>query len=187
MRKTEDGRRRAPTYSNSNQPIDSGDLNKLVFRNYLFLEKGRDTQILFTNWCFVSILVKISQMVPKKIFYITLMYFPYFVIISPWKNGGPFIWKTIESPSPKDTLCQVWLKLAKWFCRRFINFPNILFTLLVSSPLGKGEWPFIWTKLNPHYPRMLCTKFSWNWSCGSGEEEENVNTLQRRLPLAQVS
>ena len=35
------------------------------------------------------------------------MYFRYFIIISPWK-----------SPSPKDALCKVWLKLAQWFCRR---------------------------------------------------------------------
>ena len=43
------------------------------------------------------------------------MYFPYFVIISPWKKAGPFIWKKIESPSPKDALCQVWLKFAQLF------------------------------------------------------------------------
>ena len=106
------------------------------------------------------------------------MYFHYFVIISPWKRAGPFIWTNLyplhprmlcakfvwnwpsgsgeedffnfvnifslfrnylplekgaalhlnklESPSPKDTLCQVWLKLAKWFWRiRFSNFVNV--------------------------------------------------------------
>ena len=98
------------------------------------------------------------------------MYFHYFVIISPWKRAGPFIWTNLnplhprmlcaklgrnwpsdsreeeffnfinvfslfrnylplekggalhlnkfESPSPKDALCQVWLKLAQWFWRR---------------------------------------------------------------------
>ena len=25
------------------------------------------------------------------------------------------------------------------------------------------EWFFIWTNLNPLHPRMLCTKFVWNW------------------------
>jgi hypothetical protein len=30
----------------------------------------------------------------------------------------------LESPSPKDNLCQVWLKLAQRFCRRrFLNDP----------------------------------------------------------------
>ena len=38
----------------------------------------------------------------------------------------------IESHSPKDALCQVWLKLAQWFWRkRFLNF-----AILYLSPLG---------------------------------------------------
>ena len=57
------------------------------------------------------------------------MYFHYFVIISPWKRVGSFIW----------------------------------------------------TNLNPFYPRMLCAKFVWNWPSGSGEEDENVKSLRRQL------
>ena len=42
----------------------------------------------------------------------------------------------LESHSPKEVLCQVWLKLAQWFWRRrFFNFVNV-FSL---SPLGKGR------------------------------------------------
>ena len=99
-------------------------------------------------------------------FYISSMYFLYFVIIHPWKRVGPFIWTNLnplhprmlcakfcwnwpsgsgevvnlfslfpnhlpfrksvalhmyklESSSPRDTLCQVWLKLAQWFWRRW--------------------------------------------------------------------
>ena len=26
---------------------------------------------------------------------------------------------------------------------------------------------------------MLCAKFGWNWPSGSGEEDENVKSLQR--------
>ena len=98
------------------------------------------------------------------------MYFHYFIIISPTKMVGPFIWRNLnplhprmlcakigwnwlsasgefffnfinafslfrnylplerdgvlhlnklESPSPKDALCQVWLKLAQCFRRRW--------------------------------------------------------------------
>ena len=36
--------------------------------------------------------------------------------------------------------------------------------------------PFIWT--NPHHPRMLCAKFGWNWPIVSGEEVENVKSLE---------
>ena len=59
-------------------------------------------------------------------FLISSMYFRYFVILSPWKRAGPFIW----------------------------------------------------TNLNLLHPRMLCDKFGWNWPSDSGEEGENVISLQ---------
>ena len=36
----------------------------------------------------------------------------------------------------------------------------------------------IWTNLNFLHPRKLFAKFGWNWSSGSGEEDENVKILQ---------
>ena len=37
----------------------------------------------------------------------------------------------LESPSSKDSLCQVWLKLAQWFWRRdFFNFVNVFSLIL---------------------------------------------------------
>ena len=39
-------------------------------------------------------------------------------------------------------------------------------------------WPVIWTNLNPLHPGILCAKFGWNWPSGSGEEDENVKSLQ---------
>ena len=32
----------------------------------------------------------------------------------PLKKGGNLHLNTLESPQPKDALCQVWLKLAQW-------------------------------------------------------------------------
>jgi hypothetical protein len=53
------------------------------------------------------------------------VYFYSFTIISPWKTKGLSpSFEQIETPSPKDNLCQVWLKLAKWFWRRFLNDPT---------------------------------------------------------------
>ena len=49
------------------------------------------------------------------------VHFHYFIIISPLKRAGPFSGTNLnplKSPSPKDALCQVWLKLAQWFWRR---------------------------------------------------------------------
>ena len=104
-------------------------------------------------------------------FFILSMYFHYFIIISPWKKAGPFILNKLESPALKDALCQFWLKLAQWFCRRrFLNFINE-FSLFQNYLSWKRARPFIWRNLNPLYSRMLCAKFGWNWSSGSGEED----------------
>ena len=49
----------------------------------------------------------------------------------------------LESPSPKDALCQVGLKLDQWFWRRrFLNFVNVFSLFHNFVPLKKGE-PFI--------------------------------------------
>ena len=55
------------------------------------------------------------------------------------------------------------------------KFRQCIFDISLLSRLGKGRtWPFIWTNLNTLYPKMLCVKFGWSWSSGSGEEDENV-------------
>ena len=41
----------------------------------------------------------------------------------------------LEFPSPKDALCQVWLKLAQWFWRRFLNFVHIFSLISNYLPL----------------------------------------------------
>ena len=56
--------------------------------------------------------------------------------------------KKLESPSPKDALCQDWLKLARWFWRRqFLNFFNV-FSLFRNYLLLEKSRAFIWTNLN---------------------------------------
>ena len=83
-----------------------------------------------------------------------------------------------ESPSPKDHLCQIWLKLVKWFWWiriRFFKFRQFIFATIISllSPLGKGRsrsFEQTWS------PRMLCAKFAWNWPSGSGWKSEKFTT-----------
>ena len=82
--------------------------------------------IYFTQGCSVPSLVEIGPVVLEKKIFLIINVFCYFVIISPWKRAGPFIW----------------------------------------------------TNLNPLHPRMLCAKFGWNWPGGSGEEDDNVKSLQ---------
>jgi hypothetical protein len=39
----------------------------------------------------------------------------------PFEKGDPLHLNKLESPFPKDDLCQVWLKLAQWFWRRRVE------------------------------------------------------------------
>ena len=97
-------------------------------------------------------------------FHISSMYFCSFVIISPSKKAGPFIWMTLNPLHPRMPCAKLpgTLKLAQWFLRRRFSYMVNVFPLLhYHLPLEKGG-PFIWTNLNPLHPRMLCAKFDWN-------------------------
>ena len=48
--------------------------------------------------------------------------FRYYLFLE--KGVAPHLYKH-ESTSQKDALCQVWLKLARQFCRRFLTFVNV--------------------------------------------------------------
>ena len=106
----------------------------------------------------------------------------------PLEKGGALHLNKLESPSPKDDLCQVWLKLAQWFCRRrFLNFVNVFSLFRNYLPFWKGGTLF-WTKLNPHHSLILCAKIGWNWLSGSGEEDffnfvNVISTFHYYLPL----
>ena len=54
------------------------------------------------------------------------------------ENGFDLHFNQFESPPPKDHLCQVWLKLAQWFWRRFLNCLNIILVFLYYLPWEKG-------------------------------------------------
>ena len=57
----------------------------------------------------------------------------------PLEEGGVLHLNKLESPSPKDALCQVWLKMAQWFWRRrFFNFINVFSLFHYYLPLEKG-------------------------------------------------
>ena len=117
--------------------------------------------------------------------------------------------KKLESPSPMNALCQVWLKLSHWSLRRrFLKFVNV-HSLFRNYPPWKKAWPFMvlekkicinfinilslfrnylplkkgmalhLNKLESTSPWVLCAKFGWNWPSGSWEEDEIV--IQKRL------
>ena len=84
-------------------------------------------------------------------------------------------------PSPKDALCQVWLKLAQWFWKIiFFNLSNV-FSLFrnylpmekgmahllqkLESPLSKDALCQVWLKLTKWFWRKWkCEKFKGRWT-----------------------
>ena len=82
-----------------------------------------------------------------------------------WELNGPNLWKTLL----KDTLCQVWLKLAHWSpIRRFSNIVNVIRV----STLGKVRGPsFEQTWIPSPFFRDTYCLVGWNWLTGSGEKD----------------
>ena len=97
----------------------------LLFRNYLPLEKGRALHLkklesrspkdaLFQVW-----LKLVQWFLRRRFFFYFVNVFLQFRIFLPLEMGaGALHLKKLESRSPKDSLCQVWLKLTQWFWRR---------------------------------------------------------------------
>ena len=96
----------------------------------------------------------------------------------PLEKGVALNLNKLESPSPKNALCQFWLKLAQWFWRRrFLNFVNVFSLFGYYLPLEKGgalhlnklESPLpkdalwqVWLKLAQWFwrRRWKCEKFT---------------------------
>jgi hypothetical protein len=107
--------------------------------------------------------------------------FKIFVIISslkrtfcyylPLERGYPPFLNKLESHSPKDDLCKAWLKLALWFCRRFLNDPTHFYIFVIISPLKRTWVALFQTNLNSLHQMIICAKFDWIWPAGSKEED----------------
>ena len=94
--------------------------------------------IPFIQWCFVPWL-KLAQWFWRGGFFNFFNVFLLFHNYLPLENGGALHLKKLESQSPKDALCQVWMKLAQLFFRtRFLKFVNVFSLFLNYLPLKKG-------------------------------------------------
>ena len=91
----------------------------------------------------------------------------------PLENGMTLYLDKLESPLPKDALCQVWLKLAQWFWRRFFNIFNIILLFHYYLPLEKGVALYLNKLESPPPKDALCqirlklAQWLWRrrWKC----------------------
>ena len=98
------------------------------------------TWIPFTQGCFVPNLVEIGSAVQENILKFRQCIFA-ISLISPLGKGLALHLYKLQSSSPKEELYSVWLKLAQWFWRRFLNFINVFSLFLYYLPLRTGWGP----------------------------------------------
>ena len=94
-----------------------------LFQNYLPLEKGRALHLKKLEFpspkdALCQVWLKLAQWFWRRRFFNFVNVFSLFRNYLPLEKGGALHLNKLESPSPKDALCQVWLKLAQWFWRR---------------------------------------------------------------------
>ena len=88
------------------------------------------------------------------------MYFCYFVIICILLIQGCFVPNLMEIVTVSGS-------------RGRVSVNHFLYFVITSSSKRAGP-----SNENSLHPMMLCVMFVWNWSSGSGEEEEHVKSLQ---------
>ena len=61
----------------------------------------------------------------------------------PLEKGGALHLNKLESPSPKDALCQGWMKLAQWFLRRRRKCEKFTTTTITASTMRTDIWEIL--------------------------------------------
>ena len=156
-----------------------------LFRSYLPFEKGGAPHLNkfespLPNDALCQTLLKLTQWFWRERFLIFVNVLLLLGNYLPLENGGALHLNNLESSSPKDALCQVWLKLAQWFLRRwFFIFVNVFSLFRNYLPLEKSVNLHL-IKLKPPSPRMLCAKLKlaqWFWRGRKCEKFTTTTTM----------
>ena len=114
-------------------------------------------------------------------FLISSMYFRYFVIISPWKRAGPFIWINLNLLHPKMLRAKTGWNWPSGSREEDFLISSMYFRcFLIISPWKRAESPTFEHTWIPFIPSMLCAKFGWNWTSGSCEEDFWISAMYFR-------
>ena len=112
--------------------------------------------------------LKLAQLFWRKIFLNVFNRISNFCYYLPLEKGVAALHMSkLESPQPKNALCQVWLKLALWFWRRFLNIFNIILHFCYYLPLDKGVSLHLHNLKSPPPKDALCQVWlklaQWFW------------------------
>ena len=104
--------------------------------------------IIFTQDALCQFWLKMAQCFWRRTFLKVLNVFLLFPNYILFEKGVALHLNKHESPSPKDAMCQVWLKLAHWFWRRRFFFKLVNLFLLYPNYLPFGnDVPLLLNKL----------------------------------------
>ena len=135
-----------------------------------WIRAGTFIWINFIQGCFVLSKVEIGRLVLEEgDFSNSSMYFSLFRYYLPLERDSALqSKKKMNSLHPRMIFANFgwnWLRGSgeedfknSWLCFRYFG---------IISP-WKRTGPFIRTKMNPFYPRIVCAKCGWNWPSGSG-------------------
>ena len=84
----------------------------------------------------------------------------FFVIISPWKKVGLFIWTKLSPHHPRLLSAKYSWNWPSGSEEGFLISPMYFRYFVIISP-WKRAGPLIWTNLNRLPPRMFCVKFGF--------------------------
>ena len=103
--------------------IKKGFFNFSLFCNYLHLEKSEALHLNILIYLspkddLCQVWLKLTQWFCRRRFLKSINVFSLFRNYLPLEKGRGLHLNKLEPPSPKDVLCQVWLKLAQWFWKR---------------------------------------------------------------------
>ena len=113
----------------------------------------------------------------EKDFWILIISFWYFIIVSAWKKVWPFIRSNFNPRQPKMLGVKFgwnWPNGSRKDILILLMFFFFFCNFFIISRL-KRLGIFLWTNLNSHHPMMLCAKFCLNWINGSGDENFSIS------------
>ena len=152
-----------------------------LFCNYLLLRRGwlfiwKKLESSSPEDAFCQVWFKMAQWFWRRRFLKILNVLLLFHNYLPFEKGVVLHLNKLESPSPKNALCQVWMKLEQWIWRRrfFVVF-NVFFTISQLSPLWEGRGPSVeqsWIPFTQGYfvPSLVeigpwkCEKITDGWT-----------------------
>ena len=111
---------------------------------------------------FVSTLVEIDLgFWRRKFLYFINAFLPIFYNL-PFEKGMARHFYILKFPSPKDALCQVWLKLAQWFERRWWKCENFTDRQMVRRwTIGNQNFQLRWAKNKPLTVSTVILFYIW--------------------------